>query len=187
MKQCWNVVNWTPRNKLHWNLNSNSYIFIQENPFQNVIWKMAAMLSRSQYVKRAILSSFGQTLRTIYFIYFITPCQNSHKVMPLGHYQNSCLLFFPLAAVYHYYWYIFSAANCPTWLVHSASGNIPLPLWLLMGRQLQGCWKLDTRKHYCQTSNVSFTRSPNLNVSRLVLQLSLPDPLKPGGQLRMKL
>ena len=38
-----NIVNLTPRNKLQWNFNRNSYIFIQENPFQNVVWKMAAI------------------------------------------------------------------------------------------------------------------------------------------------
>ena len=27
------------RNKLHWNLNQNSYFFIQENAFKNVVWK----------------------------------------------------------------------------------------------------------------------------------------------------
>ena len=35
--------------KVNFNLIS-SYIFIQENPFQNVVWKMAAILSRPQYV-----------------------------------------------------------------------------------------------------------------------------------------
>ena len=41
----WNIINWAPRNKLQWNFNKNSYIFIQEYPFQNVVWKMAAILS----------------------------------------------------------------------------------------------------------------------------------------------
>ena len=40
------VVNWTLGNKLQWNFNRNSYIFIQENPFETVVWKMAAILSR---------------------------------------------------------------------------------------------------------------------------------------------
>ena len=44
------IVNWTPRNKLQWNVNRNSYIFIQGNPFENVVWKMAAILSRPQCV-----------------------------------------------------------------------------------------------------------------------------------------
>ena len=38
LNQCWNIVNWSLRNKRKWNLNQNLYIFIQENPFKNV-WK----------------------------------------------------------------------------------------------------------------------------------------------------
>ena len=33
---------------------------------------------------------------------------------------------------------------------------------------------------YCQICNIRRTQSPNINVSRLVLQLYLPNPLKPG-------
>ena len=33
------------------NLYTNLYIFIQENAFENVIWKMVAILSRFLYVK----------------------------------------------------------------------------------------------------------------------------------------
>ena len=51
LNQCWDIVNWTLRNKLHWNFNRYSYIFIQENSFENVVWKMAAILSRPQCVK----------------------------------------------------------------------------------------------------------------------------------------
>ena len=40
---------------------------------------------------------------------------------------------------------------------------------------------------YCKISNTRRTQSPNLNVSRLVLQLSLPNPMKPGVKLRMKM
>ena len=38
-------------NKLQWNLYRNSYIFIHENAFENVVWKMVAILSRPQCVK----------------------------------------------------------------------------------------------------------------------------------------
>ena len=40
---------------------------------------------------------------------------------------------------------------------------------------------------YHQTSNISRTKSRNLNVYRLVLQLSFPNPLKPGVKSRMKI
>ena len=39
LNKCWNIVNWTPRNKLQWIINRNSYIFVQENAFENVVWK----------------------------------------------------------------------------------------------------------------------------------------------------
>ena len=42
--QCWNIVNWAPRNTLQWNL----WIFIEENAFQNVVRKIATILSRPQ-------------------------------------------------------------------------------------------------------------------------------------------
>ena len=45
LNRCWNIVNSTLRNRFQWNLNQNSYIFIQENLFENVVWKMAAILS----------------------------------------------------------------------------------------------------------------------------------------------
>ena len=42
-KQCWDIVNWTLGNKLQWNFNRNSYIFIQENAFENVACEMASI------------------------------------------------------------------------------------------------------------------------------------------------
>ena len=40
---------------------------------------------------------------------------------------------------------------------------------------------------YCRISNVSHTKSQNFNVSRPVLWLSLPNPLKPDVKSRMKM
>ena len=45
-----NIVNLDIRNKIQCNIKQNSYIFIQENAFENVVWKMAAILSRPQCV-----------------------------------------------------------------------------------------------------------------------------------------
>ena len=50
LNQCWNIVNWTPRNKLQWNFNWNSYIFIHENSLENFIWKLMAIFSQPQCV-----------------------------------------------------------------------------------------------------------------------------------------
>ena len=52
LKQCRNIVNWILRNKLKWNLNQNSYIFIQENAFENVFCKMTAILYQPQCVNK---------------------------------------------------------------------------------------------------------------------------------------
>ena len=41
-------------------------------------------------------------------------------------------------------------------------------------------------KQYRKISNIRLTKSPNLIVSCLVLQLSLPNPKKPGAKSRMK-
>ena len=43
LNQWWNIVNRTLRNKLQWNFNKNSYIFIEENAFENVVWKMVSI------------------------------------------------------------------------------------------------------------------------------------------------
>ena len=43
LNHCWNIVNWTLGNKLQWNFNRNSNIFIQENAFENVVCKMASI------------------------------------------------------------------------------------------------------------------------------------------------
>ena len=51
LNRWWNIVNWTLRNKVQWNCKQNSCIFIQENACENVVWKMAAILSRPQCVK----------------------------------------------------------------------------------------------------------------------------------------
>ena len=40
---------------------------------------------------------------------------------------------------------------------------------------------------YCKISNIRHTKSPNLNVSRLVLQFSVPNPMKSGVKSRMKI
>ena len=40
---------------------------------------------------------------------------------------------------------------------------------------------------YHKISNISGTKSQNLNDSRFVLQMSLPNPLKTGAKSRMKM
>ena len=64
-----NIVNSNLGNKLKWN-QPNSYIFIQENSFENIVWKIADILSRPQcadkqrqsrnnYLKKKLEIGFG--------------------------------------------------------------------------------------------------------------------------------
>ena len=50
LNQCWNIVNWTLGNKFQWKLNEDISISFQENTFENVVCKMAAILSWSRCV-----------------------------------------------------------------------------------------------------------------------------------------
>ena len=50
LNQRFNIVNWTLRNKIQWNLNRNYMTFIQENAFESVVLKIAADLSQPQCV-----------------------------------------------------------------------------------------------------------------------------------------
>ena len=89
------MVNWTPRNKLQWNFNRSSYIFIQENAFENVVWKMAAILLRPQCVEWTPLST---PLRK-YIMNILRRCStgcvcadlgvNIKKVLPKGCYTEN--------------------------------------------------------------------------------------------------
>ena len=55
------MVNWTLRYKLQRNFNQNSYIFIQENPLENVVWKMVSILSRPQWVNTRLVTCYQIT------------------------------------------------------------------------------------------------------------------------------
>ena len=45
----WNIIDFTPRIKLYWDINRNSYIFINENAVENAC-KMVAISSRLQCI-----------------------------------------------------------------------------------------------------------------------------------------
>ena len=46
---------------------------------------------------------------------------------------------------------------------------------------------IETWNTYHKISNIKHTKYPNLNASRLILQMSLPNPMKPGVKSRMKM
>ena len=55
LNQCWVIVNWTFRNKFQWHFNQNFKFFIEENAFENVVCKMAAIFARPQSVNMEYL------------------------------------------------------------------------------------------------------------------------------------
>ena len=73
LKQCWNILNWTLGNKLQWNLNRNLNIFIQENAFENVVWKMATILSRPQCVNFYHFYTSDVFYTDVYYFTFVVP------------------------------------------------------------------------------------------------------------------
>ena len=46
MNQCWIIMNGNLQNKFQWNLKQNSYIFLQQNAFEDVIQNMTTILSK---------------------------------------------------------------------------------------------------------------------------------------------
>ena len=92
-------VNWTLRNKAQWNINRNSYIFIQENVSENVVGKMAAMLSRPQCVNGLCLLVNGKTSLTPHvvlplFVTRFSACTGGISftfMSPLNLYKTVCM------------------------------------------------------------------------------------------------
>ena len=51
LNQCWAIVNWTLGNKLQWNFNQNTKIFLHENASENIVCETAAILSGGDELK----------------------------------------------------------------------------------------------------------------------------------------
>ena len=65
----------------------NLYIFIQENAFENVVWKMAAILSRSQCVNRTDL--YINNAESFSLANTLVPCVTPAILSPLKPYPFS--------------------------------------------------------------------------------------------------
>ena len=48
LNQCWDIVDWNPRNKFQRNLNLTIKLFIHENASENIVCEMTAILSRGE-------------------------------------------------------------------------------------------------------------------------------------------
>ena len=74
LNQCWLIVNWTLGNIPQWNLDRNSYFFIQANTAENVVGQMTAMLylpDTTLSVRMWLIRIFPcQCVSNWYMIYF---------------------------------------------------------------------------------------------------------------------
>ena len=71
---------WTLRNKFQWISNRNSYIFIQQNVFENVVSKMETILYRPQCVKAFILLLPMHQIKAMHVA--VQTCINSYDESP---------------------------------------------------------------------------------------------------------
>ena len=104
-----NIVNCTLGNKLQWNLNRNSCIFIQENAFENVVCKMAATLYRSLYVHTSFIAtkshnSFGGKQATLQEIHGAPNkiCRRFRSVCLVSSFSSTPIVCFN--PIWLYYW-----------------------------------------------------------------------------------
>ena len=59
LNQCWTIVNVTLRNKVLWNINRNSYVFINENGFEKVVCEMSTTcLGPNVLIIRSLIARF---------------------------------------------------------------------------------------------------------------------------------
>ena len=115
----------------------------QENEYQNVVYKMATILSRPHCIHGHVLpyrfairrswTTFAGTVRCRY---------------------NAVIFFF-------------------SQMLKKTSSPVRAKYGVLLS--------------YRKISNIRRTKSPNLDVSRIVVQLSSPNPMKPGVKSRMKM
>ena len=86
--------------------------------------------------------------------------------------------------VHHFSWKVSKVWNSTPTLFHSS-------IFKMFQRSINQSSKSATIRReiilYRKTSSISHIKSKNLNVSHPVLQLSVPNPLKPGVKSRMKM
>ena len=56
LRQCWVIVNCILRTKVQWNFNQNTKLFSHENASENIVCKMATILSRGRWVSMVAYS-----------------------------------------------------------------------------------------------------------------------------------
>ena len=118
---CWNIVHLTLRNTLQWNIKQNSYIFLQDNAFENVVCEMLAFLSWPQCVKGQTCFVFCDSPKWPVFYLF------HYKVL---HWPTRFMLY---GSTVHALWYIrdiISSGHVTHWVDCVYIMNIVSTVWL---------------------------------------------------------
>ena len=109
LNQCWEIVYWTLRNKLQWNFNQNTKLFIHKNASENTVCKMVAILPTGRWVKEFSNHGFKTDCNTSNSIHcgaIITQSiflQIPHKTHPIPHLLGpgmGCLLWVKLSFIF---------------------------------------------------------------------------------------
>ena len=93
--QCWVIVNWTLWNKLQWNFNQNTKLFINENASKNIVCEMADILSKGRWVKLIHTGVIHDMTWASYQILKIAGCAcagNAGNVFPRRRFQRKPLV-----------------------------------------------------------------------------------------------
>ena len=147
LNQYWNIVNLNIKNKIPWNIDRNWNIYIQENAFENVVWKIAAFLSRSECVNF-----------------------NADFARPLLKAGHGWVIIFPISSVYDYLYKhnlnVFTRSPLPIVFMSCFSALCEnsmildnLPCWTTCTQ----CWSQSIRSQRSQ--DLSLHRSPKLSLT----------------------
>ena len=147
------------------------------------------------YVKEFDVTVNKKYFPCINLLKFWPCCTQNHLVAEVGTRHSQQILSNQLCRLCISLWYklwcrLGISEYHPINIQHKTQDIWPALSWQIFKMRL--CHKTPYITHhiledYCQISNKRHTKSPNLNVSRLVLQLSLPNPLKPGVKSRVKI
>ena len=86
LNQCWAIINWTLRDKLQWNFNQNTKHFIHKNASENIVFEMAAILSRGDELKTCLfplVAMFPEVLMICHWRHLSIHIEYFHFVISL--------------------------------------------------------------------------------------------------------
>ena len=144
------MINSNIRNTFQWNLERNSYIFIQENAFENFVCELATILSRPQCVNHCIASwgfrkfkknyvakmyGFSPQTRLLWLYMFAvwTMAINSKKKTTTINSFACCMVIIPDSKVH-------GANMGPTWVLSAPDGPMLAPRTLIAIRDMLKWW-----------------------------------------------